>query len=115
MWPPRYALALLLAAGCSDVAGSVETSGEESSSAEDVTACNPAATVEGVDVSDFQGAINWSSARGAGIRFAFVKATQGTYNTQSHFAGNWSGMKSAGVIRGAYHFFDPTQDGVAQA
>jgi lysozyme len=115
MWTGWYLLVLLIIAGCSDVAGSVQTTGEESSSDEDVTACNPAATVEGVDVSDFQGAINWASARGAGIRFAFVKATQGTYNTQSRFAANWSGMKNAGVIRGAYHFFDPTQDGVAQA
>ncbi len=75
----------------------------------------PSNVVEGIDVSDYQGAPNWGSVKGAGIDFAFIKATQGTYNTQSSFAGNWSGSKAAGVIRGAYHFFDPTQDGAAQA
>jgi lysozyme len=78
-------------------------------------ACAPQTTVEGVDLSDGQGTIDWAKARAAGVRFGIVKASQGTYNTQSLFAANWSGMKAAGVIRGAYHFFDPTEDGVAQA
>jgi lysozyme len=71
--------------------------------------------VEGVDVSDAQGAIDWAAVRAAGVRFAFVKATQGTYDAQSTFAANWQGPKAAGVLRGAYHFFDPTEDGAAQA
>ncbi|HEY2744861.1 MAG TPA: GH25 family lysozyme, partial [Polyangia bacterium] len=110
---------VLGAAGCggivvhdgSDSAGS----GEDVAAISDSAACAPATVVEGVDVSDGQGAIDWTSVRNAGVRFAIVKATQGTYNTQSRFAANWSGMKAAGVIRGAYHFFDPTDDGVAQA
>ena len=79
-----------------------------------LTAC-AGATVEGVDVSDAQGAIDWAAARGAGIEWAAIKATQGTYNTQQRFAANWANARAAGVIRGAYHFFDPTEDGVAQA
>jgi lysozyme len=73
------------------------------------------AWVEGVDVSDAQGSVDWSQARAAGVVFAFVKATQGTYDTQSTFASSWAGAKAAGVVRGAYHFFDPTEDGAAQA
>jgi lysozyme len=71
--------------------------------------------LEGVDVSDAQGAIDWAAARSAGVAFAFVKATQGTYDTQSTFSANWPGARHAGVARGAYHFFDPTEDGAAQA
>jgi lysozyme len=71
--------------------------------------------VEGVDVFDGQGTIDWVAARAAGVAFAFVKATQGTYDTQATFAANWSGTRSAGVLRSAYHFFDPTEDGAAQA
>jgi GH25 family lysozyme M1 (1,4-beta-N-acetylmuramidase) len=71
--------------------------------------------VLGIDISDAQGTINWTSVRAAGVRFAVMKATQGTYNTQHTFAANWSGARRAGVLRAAYHFFDPTQDGVAQA
>jgi lysozyme len=71
--------------------------------------------VSGIDISDAQGTINWTSVRGAGIRFAVMKATQGTYNTQHTFAANWSGARAAGLLRAAYHFFDPTEDGTAQA
>jgi lysozyme len=76
--------------------------------------CPPAA-VEGVDVFDGQGAVDWAAARSAGVAFAFIKATQGTYDTQATFAANWAGSRSAGVLRSAYHFFDPTEDGAAQA
>jgi GH25 family lysozyme M1 (1,4-beta-N-acetylmuramidase) len=72
-------------------------------------------TVEGVDVYQGQGSINWTAVKGAGIAFAMIKATQGTYNTQSTFAYNWSNAKTAGLYRSAYHFFDPTEDGIAQA
>jgi lysozyme len=71
--------------------------------------------VEGIDVFDGQGAIDWGAVKADGVAFALIKATQGTYNTQATFAFNWSGAKAAGLRRGAYHFFDPTEDGVAQA
>lgn len=71
--------------------------------------------LEGVDVFDGQGAVDWQAARAAGVAFAFVKATQGTYDTQATFAPNWAGTRAAGVARSAYHFFDPTEDGNAQA
>jgi lysozyme len=72
-------------------------------------------TVEGIDVFDGQGSIDWPAVAADGIRFAMIKATQGTYDTQSTFAYNWAEGGAAGVYRGAYHFFDPTEDGVLQA
>ncbi|HTQ46286.1 MAG TPA: GH25 family lysozyme [Polyangiaceae bacterium] len=71
--------------------------------------------VEGIDIYDGTGTIDWKSVKAAGVDFAMIKATQGTYNTQSTFATNWSGSKAAGLYRSAYHFFDPTEDGAAQA
>jgi MYXO-CTERM domain-containing protein len=71
--------------------------------------------VEGIDIYDGTGTIDWTSVKSAGVDFAMIKATQGTYNTQSTFATNWSGSKAAGLYRSAYHFFDPTEDGTAQA
>src|SRR5207248_2551754 len=41
--------------------------------------------------------------------------TQGDYYTSKTFATDWANAKGAGVLRSAYHFFDPTVDGVAQA
>jgi lysozyme len=72
-------------------------------------------SVDGVDVFDGQGAIDWAAVADSGVHFAMIKATQGTDDTQETFAANWSGARDAGVRRGAYHFFDPTDDGAAQA
>jgi lysozyme len=69
----------------------------------------------GIDVSHYQGTINWSSVKQAGIAFAYAKATDGTTTVDSQFKTNWSGMKTAGIVRGAYHFFEPTSDATAQA
>ncbi|HZS41388.1 MAG TPA: GH25 family lysozyme [Polyangia bacterium] len=75
----------------------------------------PANVVEGVDVSDGQGTIDWTKVAGSGRGFAFMKATQGDYFTASTFTKNWSNAKAAGLLRSPYHFFDATIDGVKQA
>jgi lysozyme len=71
--------------------------------------------VEGVDVYGGDGTIDWKAAYGAGIRFAYIKATQGNYYKDTEFKTNWTSTKANGVLRGAYHFFDPNVDGMAQA
>lgn len=69
--------------------------------------------LSGIDVSKWQGTVNWKSVQQAGVAFAFARATYGTSEVDSYFSDNWQGMKDAGIIRGAYHFFlaadDPTQ------
>jgi lysozyme len=72
-------------------------------------------TVEGVDVSAHNGTIDWPAVKAAGVGFAVMKATQGTTHINSTFAQNWAEAKAAGVVPSAYHFFDPTKDGVEQA
>ncbi len=69
----------------------------------------------GIDVSHYQGVVNWGAVKAAGCSFAFAKATEGTGIVDSEFAANWSGMKAAGLARGAYHFFHPSEDAAAQA
>jgi lysozyme len=71
--------------------------------------------VEGVDVFDGTGTVDWTQLAGAGRQFAFIKVSQGNYNAQSRFATNWSGAEAAGLLRSPYHFFDPSVDGTAQA
>ena len=61
----------------------------------------------GIDVSHHQGQIDWARVSAAGIRYAFMKATQGAGFIDSRFAANWEGAALNSVIRGAYHFFDP--------
>jgi len=75
----------------------------------------PTDEVQGIDVASGDGTIDWTKVKASGRDFAFMKATQGTGYTASTFASDWSGSKAAGVLRSAYHFFDPTVDGHAQA
>jgi len=75
-----------------------------------------AATTAGIDVSRYQGSINWTSVRNAGIEFAFIKATEGTTVRDPNFGANYVGAYNAGVIRGAYHFALPDRSsGAVQA
>jgi len=61
--------------------------------------------VHGIDVSKFQGAIDWPQAAAAGVSFAFIKATEGGDRLDPLFKDNWREARRAGVPRGAYHFF----------
>jgi lysozyme len=60
--------------------------------------------IQGIDVSYWQGDIDWQAVSEAGIRFAFIKATEGGDHIDPKFLENWYGAKRAGVARGAYHF-----------
>jgi len=77
--------------------------------------CTTGPFVMGVDVYDGSGTIDWSSAAGAGVKFAIIKASQGTYDTDGQFAANWAATKAAGIVRAPYHFLDPTESGTDQA
>jgi GH25 family lysozyme M1 (1,4-beta-N-acetylmuramidase) len=61
-------------------------------------------TIFGVDVSHYQGAVNWAKAEAAGVAFGIAKATQGTSFTDDRYAQNVAGARAAGVVPGAYHF-----------
>src|SRR5262249_32662331 len=69
----------------------------------------------GIDISHWQGTINWTGAKNSGLTFAFCKATEGTTYKDPSFAANWPAMKAVGLIRGAYHFGRPGSDAAAQA
>jgi lysozyme len=64
----------------------------------------------GIDVSAAQGSINWSTVAANGVKFAFTKASEGTYYVDPNYAANMSGGKTAGVLMGAYHFARPDID-----
>ncbi|MEO5710732.1 MAG: GH25 family lysozyme [Nocardioidaceae bacterium] len=66
------------------------------------------AFADGIDVSHWQGSINWSKVKASGKQFAFMKATESTTYTDTAFATNWAGAASVGIYRGAYHFARPS-------
>jgi GH25 family lysozyme M1 (1,4-beta-N-acetylmuramidase) len=73
------------------------------------------ATVPGIDVSYWNAGIDWPKVRAAGQRFVFAKATEGDFYADPTFDDNWRGAKTAGLLRGAYHFFRCNIDGKRQA
>ncbi|MGO4670511.1 glycoside hydrolase family 25 protein [Bosea sp. 2RAB26] len=60
--------------------------------------------VQGIDISRWQGEIDWAAVKGAGTRFVYMKATEGGDHIDPSFLRNWEGARRAGVPRGAYHF-----------
>ncbi|EHR53649.1 lysozyme M1 (1,4-beta-N-acetylmuramidase) [Saccharomonospora marina XMU15] len=74
------------------------------------------ATVPGIDVSGWQGNVDWTDWWNQGKRFAYVKATEGTGYENPYFAQQYNGSYDVGMIRGAYHFALPDRSsGAAQA
>lgn len=67
----------------------------------------------GLDVSGWQGAVDWPAVRVAGASFAYVKATEGTGYLNPFFAQQYDGAASVGLLRGAYHFALPDRGGGA--
>ncbi|CCV06607.1 Glycoside hydrolase family 25 [Mesorhizobium metallidurans STM 2683] len=61
--------------------------------------------VHGVDVSRWQGNVNWDKLRAQGANFAYIKATDGGDHLDPMFKTNWRNADAAGLKRGAYHFF----------
>jgi len=59
--------------------------------------------VQGIDVSYWQGDIDWQKVGDAGVHFAYIKATEGGDRLDPKFLDNWQAAKQAGVVRGAYH------------
>ena len=60
--------------------------------------------IQGIDISKWQGRVDWASVRKSGTQFAFIKATEGGDHLDDRFLENWDGAAQAGVPRGAYHF-----------
>lgn len=67
----------------------------------------------GIDVSSYQGTVDWSGAQGGGVQYAFAKATEGNYYIDSQFSRNMLTGKLRGVVMGAYHFARPDIDCVS--
>ena len=61
----------------------------------------------GIDVSHWQGRIDWDEVDAAGVDFVFAKATQGTWFTDPRYAVNRAAAERRGIKFSAYHFAEP--------
>ncbi len=69
-------------------------------------------SVHGIDVSRYQRQVDWARVKkmrvgGVNISFAFIKATEGSWQKDPQFDENWAEAREQGIVRGAYHFFRP--------
>jgi uncharacterized protein (TIGR03382 family) len=103
----KRAYVLVMVAACS-------ATPEVSSVEEDTTVCGSGPTVKGIDVSYYQGAIDWPTVKADGVVYAFIRTSDGTYHDPK-FDTYWAESRAAGVKHGAYHFFRPAGDPIAQA
>lgn len=71
--------------------------------------------IHGVDVSHYQGDIDWPVLGGQNITFAYIKATEGSSHTDQRFLENWDEADKNGLYTGAYHFFSFDSPGENQA
>ena len=75
--------------------------------------------VIGIDVSHYQGNINWSKvefvANKYPIEFVFIRATQGIDKKDIQFDNNWEESKKYNFFRGAYHYYRPNENSLEQA
>ena len=71
--------------------------------------------IRGVDVSEYQGDIDWRVLATRDIDFAFIKATEGSSYTDEHFSENWENASKTDLRIGAYHFFSLESSGRSQA
>jgi lysozyme len=72
-------------------------------------------SVLGIDVSHHNGKIDWWAVARSNVKFAFAKASDGNSFLDPTFDANWEGMRTAGLLRGAYHFARPGGDPEVQA
>ncbi len=103
---------VLALCACSGTPGEKEGVGHSSAA---VTVCAAGDTVSGIDVSEFQGSVDWPTVAKSGMGFAIARVSDGTDTLDPQFAANWSGIKAAGMVRGVYQFFRASQDPTAQA
>lgn len=73
----------------------------------------------GFDVSEYQSEINWEQTyhidESFELSFVFIRATAGKDKMDKRFKENWKASKERQLIRGAYHYYRPNENSIAQA
>jgi GH25 family lysozyme M1 (1,4-beta-N-acetylmuramidase) len=69
----------------------------------------PGQSARGIDVSHYQGRIDWSRVAASGTRFVFAKATEGRNYLDPTYLENKAGAEAHGIAFGAYHFATPNR------
>lgn len=58
----------------------------------------------GIDVSEYQGYINYNEVRNSGIDIVYIRSSEGTNFVDPYFRENYNNAKEAGLKVGFYHY-----------
>lgn len=61
--------------------------------------------IHGIDVSKWNGDIDWMTVKNSGVSFAFIKATEGKDRLDDRFHENWQEARAARMPYAPYHFY----------
>ncbi len=64
--------------------------------------------VPGIDVSKYQGKIEWPAVASSSVHFVIMRATLGNRYRDERYAQNVAGATANGLVVGAYHFAKPS-------
>ncbi len=107
----RLALALLaIGSACTD-----REEARVSAAAQPINVCAEGPTTYGIDVSRYQGDIDWDAVAASGVTFAFIQISRSLTDIDAKYEYNWRRAKEVGILRGAYQRFRPAMDAIAQA
>jgi lysozyme len=109
----RLAALASLAVAPACVAGDESVAVDSARYAAEVCADGP--TLYGIDVSRFQGTINWSQVAGHGVKYAWIQVSRYLDDIDAQFEANWAGARANGILRGPYQRFHPGESVSGQA
>ena len=73
------------------------------------------AKLQGIDISHYDGRVDFELVGQSNVHFVYMKATQGTTYIDPTYQGRVSALKGSELLHGAYHFYEPDKDAIAQA
>ena len=98
----------LLISGCASVFSN-------SQKAQGISHIDSTNMLKGIDISHYQGDFVTELAGNDALDFVICKATQGLTYVDAKFSENWNALRQERHTRGAYHFYDVSEDAIQQA
>ena len=71
-------------------------------------------SVRGLDISKYQGSVDFSQLKANGFHYVFIRATEGITYQDEDYKSNYAAAKKAGLKVGVYHFYESDDDPIAQ-
>ena len=72
-------------------------------------------TYKGIDISNWQGSVNFSEVKNSGVEIVYIEATEGNFYTDPYLQEFYDGASNNGLLIGFYHFFSPSVSASEQA